>query len=369
MTVNVTARLTTGEKRATSVGLLDCDVHNAMPSRETLKPYLPENLHVYYDRVKAPAFVQVGARPVGTWRLDTFPAGGGPPGSDLDLLREQYLDPFDVRAAVLSALDNTLYGWPTQGELALAICRGLNDYVAEHWLEKDARLYGAICVPLEDGARAAMEIERVAANPRFVKVLLLVRTREPLGDPKYWPIYEAAAAHSLPIGVHIGGFSGTESATGWPVYGIERRVGFIMPYCVQTVSLVYSRVFEQFPGLQFVLEEGGIGWMPSLMWRLDRAWEAMRDEHPHLQEPPSSVIRKHFWLTTQPLDEPEKPEYLAQLFDQLDMDNRILFASDYPHHDFDDPTRVLSASVIGRERREQILASNALDVMRFPAGF
>ena len=113
------------------------------------------------------------------------------------------------------------------------------------------------------------------------------------------------------MAAHVGGFSGTHTATGWPTYFVEHHTGYTQPYQAQIVSLVYSGVFDRFPGLQFVLEEGGIGWMPSLMWRLDRAWEALREHAPHLERPPSEVIREHFWFTTQPFDEPEQPEYLA----------------------------------------------------------
>ena len=64
------------------------------------------------------------------------------------------------------------------------------------------------------------------------------------------------------------------------------------------------------------------------MWRLDRAWEACATWPRTCTEPPSDVIRRHFRFTTQPLDEPEKPKFLGQILDQLDMDDRIMFASD-----------------------------------------
>jgi predicted TIM-barrel fold metal-dependent hydrolase len=184
-------------------------------------------------------------------------------------------------------------------------------------------------------------------------------TREPLGHPKYWPIYEAAVAHGLPIAAHVGGFSGTHLATGWPAYFVEQHSGYTQPYHAQIVSLVYSGVFDRFPDLQFCFEEGGMAWVPPVMWRLDRAWESMRTEEPRLQRRPSEIIREHVAFTTQPMDEPEKPEFLLQLLEQLDMDDRIMFSTDYPHWDFDDPRRVLPASLIGRERREKIMSANA----------
>jgi hypothetical protein len=97
--------------------------------------------------------------------------------------------------------------------------------------------------------------------------------------------------------------------------------------------------------------------MPSLLWRLDRAWKDLRRHVPHLTRKPSEVAREHLWFTTQPLDEPNDPKYLVEVFEHLDMDDHILFASDYPHHDFDAPDRILPN--VGAELRNKIFSLNA----------
>jgi predicted TIM-barrel fold metal-dependent hydrolase len=155
-------------------------------------------------------------------------------------------------------------------------------------------------------------------------------------------------------------------ATGWPAYHIEFHTGsYPQAFQAQLASLVYSGAFERFPNLQFVLEEGGIGWVPALLWRLDRTWRAMREFAPHLDRLPSEVVREHFWFTTQPFDEPETHEYLVQLLECVDMNDRIMFSSDYPHWDMDEPYRVLPMSVIGPEAHEQIMGGNARRLFGF----
>ena len=101
-------------------------------------------------------------------------------------------------------------------------------------------------------------------------------------------------------------------------------------------SLVMEGVFERFPKLRVVLVEAGFVWVPSLCWRLDRLWERMRDEVPHLTRPPSEYIRQNIWYTTQPIEEPANPEHLKETIDWIGWD-RLLFSTDYPHWDYDDP--------------------------------
>jgi hypothetical protein len=121
-------------------------------------------------------------------------------------------------------------------------------------------------------------------------------------------------------------------------------------------------VFERFPKLKVVIIEGGFAWLPALTWRLDKLFERMRSEVPHLKRRPSEYIREHIWLTTQPMEEPKDPRQLLDVMEWIGWD-RLLFASDYPHWDFDDPFRALPAA-LSRERLQQILTGNGKAVYR-----
>ncbi len=99
-----------------------------------------------------------------------------------------------------------------------------------------------------------------------------------------------------------------------------------------------------------MIVEAGFAWVPSLAWRLDQHWARMRDEVPHLTRPPSEYIREHLWFTTQPMDEPERPNDLRDIIDWIGWD-RILFATDYPHWDFDNPLTAFKIRMSPEERR------------------
>jgi predicted TIM-barrel fold metal-dependent hydrolase len=340
--------------------LIDCDVHNAPQSHEEIKRHLPLRWRPYYDRgshLGNRGGIVMGARPhQHIFRRDSVPQEGFP-GSDFALMREQLLDRFNVVKALLITLDTV--NFPQHGEVGAALAAAVNEWNAADWLARDPRLFGTISIPIEDPVRAAAEIGRVADNERFVGVMVPMHTREAIGQPKYWPIFEAAAEHGLPIVMHITAIAGVFSSVGIPTYMVEHHTGYAQPYQAQMISLLHSGVFDRFPTLQIVLAEGGFSWLPSLMWRLDRTWASAREVEPNLTARPSDLIRAHFSFTTQPIDEPSEPQFLLQLLRHIEMDDRLMLASDYPHWDFDDPTRVLPESDIGRELRRKITYDNA----------
>jgi predicted TIM-barrel fold metal-dependent hydrolase len=120
-------------------------------------------------------------------------------------------------------------------------------------------------------------------------------------------------------------------------------------------------VFERLPTLKIVLVEGGIAWAPALCWRLDKHWKRLKAEVPHLKRLPSEYIREHVWFTTQPLDEPDRDEDLADIFQLVGCD-RIMFSTDYPHWDFDDPKFVLGKLRLSEGDKRRIFGQNAKDL-------
>ena len=107
------------------------------------------------------------------------------------------------------------------------------------------------------------------------------------------------------------------------------------------ISLISEGVLERFPSLKFVFQEMGYAWLPSVMWRLDKEWRSLRSEVPWLKRPPSEYITDHIRLTSQPIEEPPSAAQHLQLLEMMQAEKTLLFASDYPHWDFDNPRHVL----------------------------
>ncbi len=184
-----------------------------------------------------------------------------------------------------------------------------------------------------------------------------------LGEPQFHPIFAAAADHDLAVTLHLTGtegifLNGPTLGGGPPTFNFDYRATFSQPYQSNLVSLIAHGTFERFPTLRVVFAEVGFAWLAEMMWRLDSEWKANRDEIPWVKRPPSEYILDHCWFTSQPFIEPEKPAYVANILEMMHADRTLLFSTDYPHWDFDDPNQVMM--LIPAELKHRICVDNPL---------
>jgi predicted TIM-barrel fold metal-dependent hydrolase len=349
--------------------MIDCDVHENLTSIRDLLPRLPEVyrehiLHGGYGGIEFPEYHWT--HPEGFWRRDAFPEDGRPPGSDYELLRRQLLDRYGIDYAILTGEDILTASAMASPHLAAALCSAYNDWLLDEWLPRDPRLKGSLVVATQDADAAATEIRRVGGHPDVVQVLLPSGARAGYGHPQFDPIHDAASELGLVLGIHVGadgcGTIGAPTATGWPTYYIEWHTLLSTAMMSHLTSLVCHGTFEKFPALRVVLIEGGVCWLPGLLWRLDGNYKALRMEVPWVKRLPSEYVRDHVRLTTQPLERPDSAKELRTVLETIGPE-MLLFATDYPHWDFDNPL-VLP---IRDEWAEQIFDTNARRWYGLPA--
>jgi hypothetical protein len=258
----------------------------------------------------------------------------GKPGSDLKMVQRGAFEQLGASHAIC----NVLYGAQAVYDpyMASAFCKAINDWIAAEWLSEDERLRASIVVPMQAPDLAVGEIERRASDNRFVSILVLAQGETLLGRRHFWPVYQAAEKHKLPLAIHAGSaYRFAPSSIGWPSHRYEYYFVEAQAFQAQVLSLIYEGVFGKFPNLKVVLMESGVTWLPAFMWRANKTWRGVRVEVPWVEREPASIIRDHVRVTMQPFDGPPDATAVADVIDQIGSEKMFLFASDYPHWQFD----------------------------------
>ncbi len=301
--------------------------------------------------------------PSGSLRADAKTPSGGPPGSDPQFVSEQLLDMHRIDRAVLNSTGALGLAQVGNPELGAILARADNDWLTDVWLNSDDRFRGLITIVPHDVAGAVAEIERHADDQRMVGIFLPM-TDVNIGDQRFWPIYEAAASHGLAIQLHPSATEGMyprapHQAGGPSRYFVEYHTAQSHIFSVNMVSMVVSGIFEKFPALKLVVGEASFAWVPNTVWRLDRNWHSAREETPWLTKPPSEYVWENVRFLTQPFMEPEKLEHVGAICEMIHAEKTLVYSSDYPHWDFDNPDRALAG--LPDAIRSRVFSENAIE--------
>jgi predicted TIM-barrel fold metal-dependent hydrolase len=295
----------------------------------------------------------------GAFRLDSVPPDGSMPGSSPQFVIDDHLDPHGIDYVILSC--GSFLGLSSMHDLdrAAELQCAVNDWTVEEWFPVDDRFLGSITVATSDPVAAAEEIRRMGHHPRMVQACA-TGLPVPMGSPFLHPIYEACEEVGIAFTLHQGGPPPGSGLA--PTSFVELHIDMCLPALQHIISLVTEGVFEKYPRLTVVFNEFGISWLPFVLWRLDMEYRSGREELPWLTQLPSQYITDHVRFTTQPLEEPSNGRDLGKMLELFPADQMLMFSSDYPHWDADNPKYALRN--VPAELHERIFFDNAYETFR-----
>jgi predicted TIM-barrel fold metal-dependent hydrolase len=340
---------------------IDADVHVSIPA-EKLTPYLDEP---YGSRVTKRDCTPASHAKFWDKHLGGK-VGGGESLTDPDVVERRLVEEFGIDHPLLNVIGK-LSPMP-DSDLAMALMPAYNDAMLDIFLDDtDLEGLGLVCQRRPD--LAAEEIDRLGDEDGIVGIFVYTPTMdEPMGDPRYDPIYRAAEDNGLPVAFHGGAASNFRDSFPVHNHNLESFLSVhTLAHAWQSMltlsSLVVQGVPEKFPDLDFAFLEAGISWVPYMMWRLNKEYAIRRSEAPLLEKSPEEYIRDQFYFGSQPLGEPNSPAMMGEMIDLVGAES-MTFASDYPHWDFDHPDALDQhlRTVFSEEDREQILHGSAAEV-------
>ncbi|WP_251329832.1 amidohydrolase family protein [Haloplanus pelagicus] len=235
---------------------------------------------------------------------------------------------------------NLKLGFVHHGELAAALASAYNDWILDQFLDELPTLHGAAVVAPQKPELAAAEIRRRASEPKIASVMLpCAGVSPPLGMEKYDPIYEAAEDAGLPVMMHpgINGLIGSfpQHWRGTDRYLDAKVCCHPSEQMFHLSTMLTKGIPVKYPDLEFVIMEAGLGWIPFFIRRYEQHYLMLREDAPMLEKSPQEYIDDQFYFTSQPIEGAAEPEYIARVARLFNGSDNLLFASDWPHMDFD----------------------------------
>ena len=262
-----------------------------------------------------------------------------------------------------------LYFWAlTDPVTATMVSTAYNDWLSGYCAADPARLFGAAMLPMQDPEAASRELRRAVDQLGFKAAF--VRPNPCMGrslsDPAYEPVWNAAEELGVPIAVHEG------SSVIVPTLGSDRPFNPLILHAVShsfeemlaCAQLMAFGTLERHPGLHIVFLESGGGWVPFWLERLDEQFENFGGFCPEMPMRPSEYFARQCAVSFE-VDEATLPALLPFIGH-----DRVVWGSDYPHHDATFPGAVAALrrtmEPLGVDAQARILGANARRLYGLP---
>ncbi|HSJ99677.1 MAG TPA: amidohydrolase family protein [Kofleriaceae bacterium] len=257
-------------------------------------------------------------------------------------VRIKDMDAEGIHQTVIYTSVGLFFGGDEDPQLIGALCRAYNNWIADWCKQAPERFSAMAIVPLMDVEAAVVEARRAIEQLGLKGVMLRPNpyAGRMLHDPAYAPFWSELQGLGVPVAFHEGNtgnipFVGAERCKKNPGFDNPGYLAFALAHIVchpheqeiAAMQMIAGGVLEKFPRLKVAFMESGCGWLPYWLHRMDEHLEALPYFLPHLKMSPTDYFKRQCWVAT----EGEEAD-LAGVLRYLG-DDRVVWASDYPHFD------------------------------------
>jgi uncharacterized protein len=177
-------------------------------------------------------------------------------------------------------------------------------------------------------------------------------------------LYRAVEATGKPLVFHTAYNWTDPSFAQLNRFGAMHALSFSHYCLIHLTNWLFNGLPDRFPKLKLLWVEGGLAWIPYLMQRLDHEVLMRPSEAPGLKRLPSEYIRE-MYFTSQPLER-SNMQILQATMETINAETQLLFASDWPHWDFDPPSAITTLPFLSDQAKRNILGLNAAKLFNLP---
>jgi predicted TIM-barrel fold metal-dependent hydrolase len=249
--------------------------------------------------------------------------------------------------------------------LGIEMVKAWNDWMIDEWCAAyPGRFVPMSIIPLWDPEAAAVEMHRCAE--KGFRTVTMTENPVPMGLPSYWtrhwdPVFKAAEETGLVLSMHIG-TSGSLVFTA-PEASFDVPISLCGLNAMSACSdLIFSGILNRHPGVRIALSEGGSGWVPYLVERMDYTWERSRLQIDK-EIPPSQLFKRHFWSCM------ISDQTAINIRHEGGLLEKLMWEGDFPHNDSQYPNSRLmlekALADVPDDEAKMIAETNARNLFNF----
>jgi uncharacterized protein len=280
-------------------------------------------------------------------------------------LGHRWMDAMSVDYSCLFPTLMLAVGLHPDPAMEVELCWAYNRWLTEKALpEGGGRFYSMLTLPFSDADAALRQIETFGAC-KYVTGFMITCVRSlAVHHNAHMKIYRALEERGLALSFHSAINPGEPVFKSLNRFASVHALGFPFYNILHLTNWVTNGLGERFPKLPVIWIEGGLAWIPFLMQRLDHEYMLRSSEYPLLKKKPSDYMRDMYYAS-QPM-EAENLRALACTFEMIDAETHLLYASDYPHWDFDLPSRIWDLPFLSEKAKHNILGGTAARLFKLP---
>jgi len=243
---------------------------------------------------------------------------------------------------------------------AVSLATSYNDQLAEAIRAHPDRLAGLAAIAPQDPPAAAKELERAVNTLGLKGAIINSHTQgEYLDDEKFWAIFEAAEALSVPVYLHPQD-PPPKMVEPFLECGLDGAIfGFAVETGLHLLRIIISGVFDRFPGLNIVVGHLGEA-IPYWLFRVDFFHRGIVQTKRYanfkpLKKKPSDYMKENVYVTTSGMAWEPVIMYARSVLGA----DRVLYAMDYPYQYVPEEVEVTDSLPISDEEKKALYQTNA----------
>lgn len=250
-----------------------------------------------------------------------------------------------------------LLGMHPQDDVEVALAGAYNKWLIERILPQDDRLKGLVYLPFNTPEACVEQVRKYAQLSSIIGFTICSTRNKPVHHNSYMRLYSLIEEVGKPLTFHSGFNWNDPSFQQLNRFISMHALSFVHYSLIHMTNWIINGLPERFPKLKLMWIESGLAWIPFLMQRLDHEYQMRSCEAPLLKRLPSEYMREMYY-TTQPLERTNL-KLLEATLESFDAETQLLYASDWPHWDFDTPGSITTLPFLSEQAKRNILGLNA----------